>query len=65
MDRENRSYAEIVKDNVRREWDETRPRDARDWIHLATDGWLEPFDKAPLWLLAGLAAFGIALYLIT
>ncbi|MEM7780969.1 MAG: hypothetical protein AAF697_11325 [Pseudomonadota bacterium] len=68
MDHDNRSYADIIKDNVQEQWEQQRPKDARDWIHLITDGWLEPFDnkhvRAPFWLLAGLAAFIVTLYLI-
>ena len=67
MARRERTVVDTVKDNIEREFSETTPRDWRDWVHWATDGWLEPFDRGskgmPSWLLvfAAAAFFGFLL----
>lgn len=65
---EKRGIADTVKDNIRNEWEASRPRDWRDGVHILTDGWLEPFERmkggAPAWLLIGGAAVLFVLFVL-
>ena len=60
MGGQGRKESDTFHGFLKREWDDKRPRDARDWFHLATWEWYDILDYLPKWAVLPAIVFFVA-----